>query len=233
MNPYRRVFGSRPTLLPVVHVLNAEQMLANLRVVFGERPVDGVFLIGHGMSYATLVKLYRVARAQFPDRWIGLNCLDLSAREVFAEMPPGVSGVWTDDAGIREGDEPQYEAATIKRVHEIWMPEGIYFGGVDFKYQRRVENPAKAARLAAPYVDAITTTGAATGSPPSFEKIEAMRGAIDDHPLAIASGISVYNVGAFIRLGVDCFLVASSITDGNELIVPEKLQALQDAMQAQ
>jgi predicted TIM-barrel enzyme len=60
-------------------------------------------------------------------------------------------------------------------------------------------------------------------------KIKTMRAAIGDHPLAIASGITPGNVHLYLPY-VDCFLVASGISDSyselNEGRVRELVAAL-------
>ena len=87
----------------------------------------------------------------------------------------------------------------------------LYFGGVAFKYQREVEDVAAAARAALSYVDVVTTSGQGTGEAPAIAKIRAMKAAIGEVPLAIASGIRPENVGDYRGI-CDCFLVATGIS---------------------
>ena len=35
---------------------------------------------------------------EFPDLWLGVNCLDLQPEEVVARIDPGISGIWADNA---------------------------------------------------------------------------------------------------------------------------------------
>ncbi len=90
----------------------------------------------------------------------------------------------------------------------------MLFGGVAFKYIRPIVPPehfGEVARLALDCgVDVITTSGPATGEPPAVNKVQAMRHAIGDHALAVASGIRPENVSAFLPF-VDAFLVATGI----------------------
>lgn len=87
-------------------------------------------------------------------------------------------------------------------------------GGAAFKYTSGYTAEAgKAAFQAAdlaPYVDVVTTSGEQTGAPPNPDKIRAMKAAVGDRPLAIASGVSVANIDDY-RGAADQLLVASSI----------------------
>jgi predicted TIM-barrel enzyme len=93
-----------------------------------------------------------------------------------------------------------------------------------------VKDPAAAARAAVPFVDVITTSGSATGSAPSTEKVASMRGAIGGHPLAIASGVSPENVQEYLHL-VDCILASSSISDSEAELSPKRLARLVRAIE--
>ena len=57
------------------------------------------------------------------------------------------------------------------------------------------------------------------------EKIKTLKHYLGDHPLAIASGVSVDNVHLYAEY-VDYLMVASSITDQNEMINKDKLYQL-------
>jgi hypothetical protein len=84
--------------LPVVHCLNVEQTMNQLKLVFNNK-ADGVFLIGHGIRYNELFDIYYHVRDAYLDNWIGLNCLDLAPLELFLRIPEGVNGVWVDKNG--------------------------------------------------------------------------------------------------------------------------------------
>jgi predicted TIM-barrel enzyme len=87
------------------------------------------------------------------------------------------------------------------------------------------------------FAQVATTSGDKTGSPPSLEKLTAIRQNIGQMPLAVASGVAAGNVVA-MKPYVDKFLVASSITErsgplGNhEYLVPEKVRELADIIHA-
>ena len=147
----------------------------------------------------------------FPDWWIGVNCLDLSPSQVFEVITDEVAGVWVDNALIDERERLQVEAEAIQAAREQSGWQGLYFGGVAFKYQRRVEDVGRAARLAAQYMDVVTTSGPATGEAADRDKIQTMKAALGTFPLAIASGTTPENVGGYLETA-DCFLVATGIS---------------------
>jgi predicted TIM-barrel enzyme len=66
------------------------------------------------------------------------------------------------------------------------------------------------AKDATQWMDVITTSGPATGQPASRTRIQEIRRAIGDHPLAIASGVDERNLDTLFDL-VDIYLVSSSI----------------------
>lgn len=72
-----------PSFLPVIHVASASQALEQTSLAFAHG-ADGVFLIDHRRRHPHLIRTYLQVRQEFPDRWIGLNLLDLPAREAMS-----------------------------------------------------------------------------------------------------------------------------------------------------
>lgn len=205
MNKIQEVFRRPRVLLPVIHACSSEQVedQADLALCYG---ADGIWVINQGGldHYQVVVTAARVAD-HYPDAWIGVNLLGLTPLQVLNTVAdcPKIKGIWSDDADARN-----------------WALRGIvqplphlYFGGVAFKGQLGVpadrygEAAAEAARHG---VDVVTTSGAQTGTPPNVPKIRAMRAALGDLPLALASGVSAQNVLSFLPY-VDAFIVASSL----------------------
>jgi hypothetical protein len=147
--------------------------------------------------------------------------------EVFARISPRVAGVWVDDARVREDLPEQVDAAALARARAASGSAALYFGGVAFKYQRPVEDVARAARIAAGYMDVVTTSGPGTGHAADVAKIRAMKAALGPTPLAIASGITPDNVGEYLPVA-DCFLVATGISSSFDELSAAKVAALVD-----
>lgn len=226
MTNFKETFRGRHAILPVIHVETQDQTLRNAEIAF-KAGCHGVFLISMwGADHKALLQMHQVVRAEFPDWWIGVNFLGLQARQVFEKLNAQVSGVWVDNAQIDEHLIRQTEAeeVVLARVNSGWR--GLYFGGIAFKYQKGVSDPALVAKKAVPYMDVITTSGEKTGSPPGIAKIAAMKGAIGNFPLAIASGISPENVKDYLDI-CDCFLTATSLLiPGTESFDPSRVKAL-------
>jgi len=226
---FRQVFGPGHVVLPVVHVANEVQAMRNAWVAHEAGP-QGVFLISHGtMGWRELFHLQKKVAASFSGWWVGVNCLDLCAWDVMSRVSPGTSGVWVDNAHIHEDNTEQPEAEQVLQERQRRGWTGLYFGGVAFKYQRPVEDIARAADLASRYMDVVTTSGPGTGHAASVDKIAAMKQALGARPLAIASGITPQNVATFMP-HADCFLVATGISTSFEELDPARVRALMEAV---
>jgi len=216
-------------LLPVIHVLDLDQVLRNVGTA-KINGADGVFLINHGsIETHELVEFYEEAVKCFPGFWIGLNCLDLQGYEVFRNVPNSVDGIWIDDGGISEKSSPCNKsnrcAKKICRYKEESGFTGKYFGGVAFKGRERVRDVKKVAEMAMEFMDVVTTSGTCTGVAADVEKIASMKEAIGDKPLALASGVTLANVFKYLPF-VDYFLVATGISSGFYELDPQKLYNL-------
>lgn len=208
----------------VVHAKTKDQVLQNIAIA-EEAGADGVFLINHNFGSGLLISYYKMAKMQFPNFWIGLNCLDLG-RSAIHYIPSGTAGLWVDNVGIEEHDEkPTAAAAKLLADRQKLGWQGLYFGSVAFKYQKKVDDVAKVAKLAVPFMDVITTSGAGTGIAADVDKIRTMKEAIGDHPLAIASGITPENVESYLPYS-DCFLVATGISDSHTELNPGRVRRL-------
>ena len=223
-----------PVVLPVIHVRDNAQAERNVRVLIGEGAA-GVFLINHDFGVPEFLTIIRHVRERFPSLWLGVNFLSVTGREAFPvlgqlqrEGTP-VDGYWADDACIDEtrAADDQPEAAAILAARGGWP--GLYTGGTCFKKQREVSVSLHetAARIAVGYMDAVCTSGVATGMAVDVRKIETFRRAIGDTALTLASGITPDNASQYAR-DVDGFLVATGINRDGDFhnIDPAKLARL-------
>ena len=212
-----------PVVLPVIHVLDFAQAERNICIAVGEGAA-GVFLINHDFEKERLVPIIHQVRETFASLWFGVNFLAVTGRDAFPVLGQleavgcRVDAYWADDARIDEDRAPadQTEAEEIAAIRTTSGWSGLYFGGTAFKKQRPVEPTAygTAARCAAPYMDAVTTSGIATGHEADLNKITDFRVGIGDGALALASGITPDNAESYAD--VDAFLVATGInTEGD------------------
>jgi len=214
----------RHAILPVIHAEGEVQALRNTSIAL-QAGTDGVFLINHSISEEYLLRIACKVRREFPSAWIGVNCLGLLPAEVFGLVDETINGIWVDNALVDEESEAQVEAEKVLRARERSGWRGLYFGGVAFKYQRPVDDLESAARIAARYMDVITTSGPGTGRAALPEKIARMKRALGDHPLAIASGITPENVLDYLP-DADAFLVATGIGASFTELAPARVAAL-------
>lgn len=211
-------------LHPVIHIQDEEQALdqTDLAKTAG---ADGVWLINHGPSGAHLWSIFLKVREQFPDFWIGLNMLDASPMEGMGLVTSQVNGLWTDNAVVEEDEESSPYAEKVWNLKRTRDWKGLYFGGVAFKGQRKVSDPAMAAKRAMRLMDVVTTSGLATGASPPVTKIRQMREALGETPLAVASGVDASNVERYLPY-VDVFLVATGISKNFHQLNIDKVREL-------
>lgn len=211
MSRFRDVFTNRHVILPVVHVESEEQARRNSELA-ADAGCDGVFLINHFSDHEHLLSIHAAVARSMPGYWVGVNCLGLHPGRVFEVVTPAVGGVWADNAEIDERTQEQPAAEKIAAARQASGWDGLYFGGVAFKYQRSVEELERAASLVASgYMDVVTTSGPGTGLAAERDKITRLRSRLGARPLAIASGITPENVADYLDVA-DCFLVATGIS---------------------
>ncbi len=195
---------------PVIHCQNYEQTLRNVSIA-QDSGADGVFLINHKIPHFFLSLIAERILERFKPFSIGLNYLDLDPVTALSVIRFGIKALWSDDPRLSEFAVTQDLPQIFLDYREARGDEITYYGSVAFKYQRQPQDLQGMTRLAAAYVDVVTTSGAATGSAPEFSKIIQMRQALGDKRLAIASGISAENVRDYLPY-VDDYLVATSIS---------------------
>ncbi|MCW5801210.1 MAG: adenine phosphoribosyltransferase [Deltaproteobacteria bacterium] len=228
------VFGRRPVLLPVVHPASRASALASIDVAVAAG-VPGIFLIDQGMTPDEVLELVVYVRALHPPLWIGVNLL---ARKPAAALGSAldacngrIDGIWSDDAGIdeRAPEQPHADAFLDARRARRWT--GLYFGGTAFKYQREIADAdlGRAAALAATYMDVVCTSGPGTGKAADPSKVIAMKRAIPNASLALASGVTAENAHAYTPY-VDAFLVGTGIESSFGVLDRAKVDALLHAI---
>jgi len=196
-------------IYPVIHVEDIPQAIGNT-LIARKYGADGVFLINHKISPEDLLEIHARVAEVVEDWWIGINCLGFSDEQMFQHATPEMSGIWTDNANIDERTDFQQNANYIQSFRKKSGWQGLYFGGVAFKYQREIIDLESACEKAIPYVDIVTTSGPGTAKAADVNKIERMSKALKGHPLAIASGITFDNIESYLDKATH-FLVASGI----------------------
>lgn len=207
-------------VFPVIHINNTERAVHEAEVAL-DMGADGVYLIDHhGGEPDTTFEVFNTIDEHRPDAYVGVNLLGYSSTDVLKTMRDAhqrrelvriPDGVWIDDVR-HSGNMSPREVFEYKQNDSVLRSMRI-LGGIAFKYTRSyTDDPGKAQDEVGSLesaVDVVTTSGKGTGSAPSASKIRAMHEA-STKPIAVASGISLDNIGDY-RGFVDEILVASSV----------------------
>ena len=234
---FRKLFKSvGPAVLPVIHVTDNDQATRNVRVLV-EEGAPGCFLINHDFGVERFLPIIAHVRQAFPALWMGVNFLAVTGKDAFpvlgklAREGVAVDGYWADDARMdeRRAADDQVEAKDIAAALKASGWSGLYTGGTCFKKQREVapEHYEYSARLATGFMDAVCTSGVATGHAVDMGKIATFRRAIGEEALTLASGITPDNAHLYMD-DVDGFMVATGINRDGDFynIEPAKLAHL-------
>jgi predicted TIM-barrel enzyme len=217
MSRISEVFGRRPVLLPVVHPASRASALASIEVA-----------VAAGVQ---VLKLVGDVRALHPALWVGVNLLarkpPVALGSALDACDGRIDGIWSDNAGIdeRAREQPAADAFLEARRARRWT--GLYFGGTAFKYQREIAEAdlGRAATLAASYMDVICTSGPGTGKAADPSKVIAMKRAIPNASLALASGVTAENAHVYTPY-VDALLVGTGIEASFGVLDRAKVDAL-------
>lgn len=203
-------------LIPVIHILNERQALTNVETCLANNIVK-VFLINHAVSDSDLLECANHIKQKYPSLWVGVNRLGVSTVNAVNTELSGIDGLWCDGT------------LTVENAEKYRKFAGLFFGGLAFKYQPQPTDLQIACEEAKLATDVATTSGIGTGHAADVQKINEIRSFLGDHPMAIASGVSAENVDNYKGIA-NYLLVATSITDRNELIINEKLAELKSKL---
>lgn len=185
-------------------MINENQVLTNVNICLS-CGIKKVFIINHQTTSQELIKCALRVKNTHPELWVGVNMLGVDIKDaILYEFK--LDGLWCDQS-IELDDY----------IHRKF--EGMLFTGLAFKYQPQ---PKDIDILTS---DVATTSGPGTGKAADINKILDLRIKLGNHPLAIASGVSIDNIDSYKGI-VNYLLVASSITSRSEIIYKEKLEEL-------
>lgn len=191
-------------IIPVIHLVNTKQLLRNIDTCLNNN-IKHVFIINHLTDYNDVINNASLIKETFPKLWVGVNILDMQP-SVSLKIDLPFDGIWID------------KTLTLTDV-ENKIFKGDIFSGLNFKYQKQFSGKdlEDQIQIIKQTSTIACTSGAGTGKEASIEKIKNIKELLGDFPLALASGVSSNNIENYLPY-VDNFLVASSITDNNEII---------------
>lgn len=210
-------------VFPVIHHLDRQTTIEQARLAHAV-DADGVFLISHNGKNGELGGTALRIKDEFPGWKVGVNYLGwngLQALRVAAEH--GADMLWIDAPGITGAGLTEDGVRLANDYGDmLWKGRPELFGSVAFKYQPHEPHPASAAMMAHVQGYIPTTSGNATGVAPDLEKIKLMKAGVPR--LAIASGMTVENVAAFVPY-LTHILVATGVSEDEHHFDFEKLSA--------
>lgn len=224
-------FGQRRVLLPVVHPVSERKARESIQAVV-DAGCKGVFLINQGMSSDQVLALALDVRREHPALWIGINLLGSrpidTLRRGLVALDGRLDGIWVDNAGVDRAPDALGDADAFVAARRELAWSGLYFGGVAFKYQPEVsaDRLPTVCATAARYMDVVTTSGPGTGQPADLAKVRAMRSALGDAPMALASGVDATNIADYLPY-VDAYLVGTSLETELGVLDPARVRELQ------
>jgi predicted TIM-barrel enzyme len=235
MNRILEVFRRPRVLLPVVHPVTRDHALAAVDVAIAAG-ADGVFLIDQGLGEREVLALIGEVHRRHPTLWVGLNLLTRAPADALAVALAAngrIDGIWSDNAGVDERAVAQPRADEFVEARRRLGWQGLYFGGVAFKYQREVAptDLGTAAARAAAYLDVVCTSGPGTGHAADPAKPRAMREGAPDVAIALASGVTTANIDAYLPY-VDAYLVGTGIERALGVLDPDETTRLATAIHA-
>jgi len=201
-------------VFPVIHHLDAATTLDQADLAF-DAGADGIFLISHPGDDRALPELGAQVKTAYPKKRAGLNLLGTAvmlSAHIVARYD--LDMLWIDHCGVSSAGITAV-GKTLADFQACHAKVEV-FGSVAFKYQAYEPSPASAAALALQCGFIPTTSGPATGKPPTERVIAAMSLATGRR-LAVASGMTSENVAQFAPY-LSHVLVATGVsTDGHHL----------------
>lgn len=202
--------NSAPEVWPVIHLAAPELAYRNAEIAFANGAA-GVFVISMDGMDDNIDPVAVELKRRHPGRRVGVNYLTLPAHIALPRsLSLGMDATWADRPGVRSEAVSDKVASAISSVLAA-NPGHLFFGSVAFKYQPIDRDPPKAAQLAIRHGMIPTTSGERTGIAPPEAKLQGIREAIGDGPLALASGVTPGNAAELGRF-LSHILVATGIS---------------------
>lgn len=219
-----------PAVWPVIHLSTPELARRNAAIA-ASYGCAGIFVIHMEGRDDEIDPVALDLKRDFPSLKVGVNYLSLPAHVALKRsISQGLDATWADAPGVRSDRVDDMAQRAIAPVLSA-NPQHLFFGSVAFKYQPVDADPPAAAANALKLGMIPTTSGAATGVAPEASKLHAMRSAIGDGPLAVASGITadnVYELGRFLSHILVSTGISKSFHEFDELALRHLVAQLAD-----
>ena len=227
----QKAFGkSTQILLPVLSCHNAAQFMKNIEVLFSHSAVDGVWIESANCTSDVLQEVITEFRKVYPGRWIGINLIGetfVAVMEFLKDSTP--DGIWMDRSYLTDADYQTLPNLILDFFQRSGW-QGLYFGGVLFKYvNTHFADEEKLCQNAREYMDVLTTSGAGTGIAIDNNKLVKIKLSVGTKQVvAVASGITAENI-ATIKNHCDIYMLRTAIVDKNDYVDNTALNRFMDS----
>lgn len=206
--------------LPVIHVKDFESALKQAALAV-DAGADGIFFISHDQKSKLVVGIAAAAKFRYPDKLIGINLLGIDPLNALKSgLRAGLDMVWADECWLDAEGGTKFGALELIALVNRNSRRIKFFGSVAFKYQPIAPDPAGVAKMAHKVGFIPTTSGAATGEPPTVDKITSMAAVAPN--LAVASGLDPQNIHLYAP-HIEYALVATGVSHNFHELDFEKL----------
>jgi hypothetical protein len=226
----KKAFGKiDKNILPVLTCYSYDQFMVNidnLYKYFKQNKIAGIFILNTCIKNSIFKKVYRDAKDKYPDFWIGVNILGVPLSDLLEFIENyNPDGVWVDDSYLHDINDLEICEVISNHFEKInW--NGLYFGGVMFKYSQYCNeyNP-DILKVAYKYMDVLTTSGDGTGIEIKEKKLDFISENSENICISVASGINSKNIKKISEKS-HMFIVRTSIVDSDNNIDNQKLDEL-------
>lgn len=195
-------FPDRPAVLAVVDVVSLDQARRNVTVAY-EAGCSGVFLVG-GRRH--VFDIHDTLAEEFSGFWLGVNCRDLTAAEVFATIGPRVAGVWIGNERI--DTEGTYDMVQACRTTG-W--KGLLFAELAFDWMNESLWAVTRWQTWSLYIDVVTSARPSPDRVPREKGIVLFKAALKTAALGLVGGLTPEKVVHYLDLA-DGLLVGRGIS---------------------
>lgn len=222
-------------ILPVLACYTVAQYKKNITYLAAfhqQKLIHGVWLVSSNCHPDIIEEVVQLVKATLPTFWVGVNLLGVNLFSVLDFLTKHrIDGLWLDKSYVTEDKEQTVPNIIVDQLaRRNW--NGLYFGGVLFKYIPEKGDPVKVLRNAIPYMDVLCTTGIATGVSITREKLNMVTSVLTgDIPIAIASGISSKSVN-ILKDKIQVYMFRDACANKDEDIVPELFEQVIQAIRS-
>jgi hypothetical protein len=190
---------SRPRVFPVIDVLDRAQAVRNAALAFAVG-ADGIFFDHADDDDGVLLTIATQLKSAWPDKLLGASYASLGpVKALQRSVRSGLDATWTvrSDVTARTASRDAVEAAALLKSR----PAHRFFAAIAF-CPRDVEAEPGLAAIRARELGMIPTTGGERVDG-STRKLETIRGAIGNAPLALAGSFTPDHLGSLSSLPSD------------------------------